>query len=145
MAIGGGFVLESEWYWRIFEGDARFDDAPGKTAARDFLWPLAGLARGRFALDEIAVDPDGDGVRFRVADRAVAIRCRGLRIEQFVASINDALAAAELDVRFAIVESRRYELRGVLVGPAEAVRSRLARGTPPPERIDPVDPGDRSR
>ena len=136
MAPGGGFVLESEWYWRIFEGDARFDDAPGKTAARDFLWPLAGLANGRFALDDIAVDPDGDGVRFRVADHPVAIRCRGLRIQQFVASINDALAAAELDVRFAIIESRRYELRGVLVGKDEVVRCRIARGTPPPERIE---------
>jgi hypothetical protein len=140
MAIGGGFVLESEWYWRIFEGDARFDDAPGKTAARDFLWPLAGLAKDRFALDDIAVDPDGDGVRFRVADHAVAIRCRGLRIEQFIASVNDALAAAELDVRFAIVESRRYELRGVLVDKNDAVRSRIARGTSPP---GPGDPGDR--
>ena len=133
MPIGGGFVLESEWYWRIFEGDARFDDAPGKTAARDFLQPLAGLAKGRFALDEIAVDPDGDGVQFRVADRPVAIRCRGLRIEQFVASINVALAAAELDVRFAIVESRRYELRGVLIARSELPTARrMARGTLPP-------------
>ena len=132
MTHGGGFVLESEWYWRIFEGDARFDDAPGKTAARDFLWPLAGLAKGRFALDDIAVDPDGDGVRFRIADRPMAIRCRGLRIDRFIASINQALAAAELDVRFAIVESRRYELRGVLVAGDEAARDRVARGTPPP-------------
>src|SRR5215468_9877414 len=144
MALGAGFVLESEWYWRIFEGDARFDDTPGESAARDFLWPLAGLAKGRFALDDIAVDPDGDGVRFRVADRAVAIRCRGLRVEQFVASINAALAAAELDVRFAIVESRRYELRGVLVGKDEAVRGRIARGTSPPGPIAPGGP-DRPR
>jgi hypothetical protein len=143
MALGGGFVLESEWYWRIFEGDARFEDAPGQTAARDFLWPLAGLAKGRFALDDIAVDPDGDGVRFRVADRPVVIRCRGLRIEQFVAAINDALAAAELEVRFAIAPSRRYELRGVLVGNDQA-RSRIARGTPAPELINPRDrPRDR--
>ena len=140
MANGGGFVLDSGWYWRIFEGDARFDDAPGKTAARDFLWPLAGLAKGRFALDAVAVDPDGDGVQFRIADRPVAIRCRGLRLEQFVASINDALAAAELDVRFAIVESRRYELSGVLVGKDDAVRGRIARGTSPPA---PNERGDR--
>jgi hypothetical protein len=140
MANGGGFVLDSDWYWRIFEGDARFDDAPGKTAARDILWPLAGLAKGRFALDDVAVDPDGDGVRFRIADHPVAICCRGLRLDQFVASINDALAAAELDVRFAIVESRRYELSGVLVGKDDAVRGRIARGTLPPE---PNAPGDR--
>jgi hypothetical protein len=138
--MGGGFVLESEWYWRIFEGDARFDDAPGATAARDFLRPLAGLAQGRFALDHITVDPQGDGVEFRIDDRPVAILCRGLRIEQFVAAINDGLAAAELDLRFAIVESRRYELRGVLLGKDDAAHGRTARGTPPPELIDPADP-----
>jgi hypothetical protein len=132
MAIGGGFVLESEWYWRIFEGDARFEDAPGKTAARDFLWPLAGLARDRFVLADIAVDPDGDGVRFRIGERPVALRCRDLRIDQFVAAINEQLVAAELDLRFAIIESRRYELRGVLLAGDEVARCRVARGTPPP-------------
>lgn len=115
MTLGGGFVLDSDWYWRIFEGDARFDDAPGTTAARDFLRPLAQLARGRFALDDITVDADGDGVQFRLADRTIAIRCRGLRVDQFVAAINHELGAAALDARFAIVESRRYELRGVLL------------------------------
>ncbi|HEY0480387.1 MAG TPA: hypothetical protein VGD37_22865 [Kofleriaceae bacterium] len=120
MALGGGFVIDSDWYWRIFEGDARFDDAPGTTAARDFLYPLAGLARGRFALDDIAVDPDGDGVCFRIAEHPVAIRCRGLRVDRFIAAINQGLAAARLDVAFAIVESRRYELRGVLVPASEA-------------------------
>jgi hypothetical protein len=135
MAIGGGFVLESEWFWRIFEGDARFDDAPGKTCARDFLWPLAQLARGQFALDDIAVDADGDGVQFRLADQPMAIQCRDLRLDQFIAQINDALAAAAVDVRFAIIESRRYELRGVLVAKDEVGRERIARGTTPP-RLD---------
>jgi hypothetical protein len=121
MTHGGGFVLESEWYWRIFEGDARFDDAPGQTAARDFLWPLAALARGQFALDDIVVDGDGEGVRFRIAGHAVEIRCRGLRVDDFVAAINRELAAAAIDQRFAIVESRRYELRGVLVTDSPAV------------------------
>lgn len=132
MATGGGFVLESEWFWRIFEGDARFDDAPGRTCARDFLWPLAQLAKGQFALDGIAVDADGDGVQFRLADQPMAIHCRDLRLDQFIAQINDALAAAEVDVRFAIVESRRYELRGVLLAKDEVSRDRIARGTPPP-------------
>ncbi|TMQ02995.1 MAG: hypothetical protein E6J91_48850 [Deltaproteobacteria bacterium] len=112
-------MIESEWYWRIFEGNARFDDAPGTTAVRDFLAPLARLARDHFTLGDIAVDPDGDGVQFRVADQLVEIRCRGLRVDRFVEAINRALAAARLDVAFAIVESRRYELRGVLV-PAQA-------------------------
>jgi len=114
MTLGGGFVIESEWYWRINEGDARFDDAPGSTAARDFLRPLAGLARGQFALDDITVDADGDGVQFRIAGHGVAIRCRGLKLDEFIAAINRELAAAEVATRFAIVESRRYELRGVL-------------------------------
>jgi hypothetical protein len=136
MAIGGGFVLESEWYWRIYEGDARFEDEPGRTCARDFLRPLAALGRDRFALADIAVDPDGDGVRFRIADQPIALACRDLRIDQLVAAINDALAAARVELRFAIIESRRYELRGVLVAgdeaTPEAVRCRVGRGTPPP-------------
>lgn len=124
MALGG-FVLESAWYWRIFEGDARFEDAPGWTAARDFLYPLAGVAKGRFALDDIAVDADGDGVRFRIAEQPVAIRCRDLRVDRFVAAINQGLAAARVDLTFAIVESRRYELRGVLLAAGETARPAL--------------------
>jgi hypothetical protein len=122
--IGGGFVIESEWYWRIFEGDATFDDAPGRTAVRDFLAPLARLAGERFTLGDIAVDPDGDGVCFRIADQPIAIRCRGLRVDRFVEAINRGLAAAKLDVAFAIVESRRYELRGVLI-PADTPAPRV--------------------
>jgi hypothetical protein len=118
MTHGGGFVIQSEWYWRINEGDARFDDAPGSTAARDFLRPLAGLARGQFALEDIIVDADGDGVQFRIAGHSVAIRCRGLKLDEFIAAINRELAAAEVATRFAIVESRRYELCGVLRPPS---------------------------
>jgi hypothetical protein len=140
VTIGGGFVLESDWYWRIHEGDARFDDDPGRTCARDFLWPLAALARPRFALDDIAIDPDGDGVRFRIADQAIALRCRDLRVDQLVAAINDAMVAANIELRFAIVESRRYELRGVLVPRDETVRCRVARGTPPPMLRPPTVP-----
>jgi hypothetical protein len=132
MVIGGGFVLDSAWYWRIFEGSARFDDEPGATAARDFLHPLAGLARGHVVIDQIEIVGDGDGVQFRVGDHPVAIACRGLRIERFVDAINQGLAAAEIDLAFAIVESRRYELRGVLL-PRDEVRQRsFARGTLPP-------------
>jgi hypothetical protein len=132
MATGGGFVIDSEWYWRIFEGSARFEADAGATAARDFLHPLAGLAREHVVIDHIEIVGDGDGVQFRVADYPVAIACRGLRIERFVDAINRGLAAARLDLAFAIVESRRYELRGVLV-PRDDVRLRsFARGTMPP-------------
>jgi hypothetical protein len=136
MATGGvetsvGFVLDSEWYWRIFEGAATFGDAAGTIAARDFLRPLAWLAKDRVAIDEIAVDLDGDGVSFRIAERPVAIRCRGLRVDRFVELINHNLADAKLDLAIAIVESRRYELRCVMVPRDQATR-RGARGTLPP-------------
>ena len=134
MAIGGaetsvGFVLDSEWYWRIFEGEATFGDAAGATAARDFLRPLAWLAKDRVAIDEIAVDPDGDGVSFRIAERPVAVRCRNLRVERFIDLINQSLAEAQLEFALAIVESRRYELRCVLVPRDELPRRVFARGT----------------
>ncbi len=132
MAIGGGFVLDSEWYWRIFEGEATLGDQPGAAAAREFLIPLARLAKDRVAIDQIAIDPDGDGVSFRVADQPVAIRCRGLRIDRFVDAVNRSLADAKVDLAFAIVESRRYELRGVLVASNELPARHMARGTIPP-------------
>jgi len=132
MTILGGFALDSAWYWRIFEGDPTFDEAAGATAARDFLFPLARLARDHVAIDEIAVDPDGDGVSFRVAEQPVAIRCRGLRVEQFVEVINRSLAAARTELSFSIVESRRYELRGVLHPVGAAPRRGFASGTLPP-------------
>lgn len=130
--LGGAFHLDSEWYWRIFEGAPCFGDEAGAEVARDFLKPLAWIAKGHVAIDDIAVDADGDGVTFTVATRPVAIRCRGLRIERFVEAINHSLAEAALDFMFAIVEARRYELRGVLVTKDELAERRFARGTLPP-------------
>jgi hypothetical protein len=132
MAMSGGFVLDSEWYWRIFEGEATFGEHAGATAARDFLRPLSQLARDRVAIDEIAVDPDGDGVSFRIAERPIAVRCRDLRVDRFVELINRSLADAELDLAIAIVESRRYELRCVLGPRGELPRRSYPRGTLPP-------------
>jgi hypothetical protein len=135
MVSAAGFVLDYEWYWRIYEGDAVFDDTPGATAARDFLLPLAWLAKGRFVLDQVRVDADGNGVSFRVGEHATAIRCSGMRIDDFINAINASFAEAKLDEMFALVATRRYELRGVLVPrdqpPKDAVRIR-ARGTTPP-------------
>ncbi|HET7505228.1 MAG TPA: hypothetical protein VFK02_29620 [Kofleriaceae bacterium] len=126
-----GFALDSEWYWRIFEGESRFGDAAGAIAARDFLRPLAYLARDHVAIDHIVVDPDGDGVSFRIADQPFAIRCRGLRIERFIDLLNRSLTEASVDRQLAIVESRRYELRCVLMTRDE-LRRKFARGTLPP-------------
>src|SRR5262245_7477827 len=132
MAIGGGFALDSEWYWRIYEGEATLGDTPGATAVREFLMPLSRLARDEVAIDAIAIDPDGDGVTFRVGEHAVAIRCRNLRVERFVEAINQSFVAANVDLAFAIVEARRYELRCVLVTRSELPARRIARGTLPP-------------
>lgn len=132
MAVGGSFVIESEWYWRIFEDDPRFATGEADRIARDFLRPLAHLAREHVEITEIAVDPDGDGVQLRIAARPVEIRCAGLRVERFVEEINRHFADAELEVAFALVESRRYELRGALVPRHDAGRRVFARGTLPP-------------
>jgi hypothetical protein len=132
MAIGGGFVLDSDWYWRIFEGEATLGDRPGATAAHDFLMPLSRIARDQVAIDAIAIDPDGDGVTFRIGEHPVAIRCRDLRVDRFVEAVNRSLADAKIDLAFAIVESRRYELRGVLVARSEVPVRRFPRGTTPP-------------
>src|SRR4051812_15125756 len=129
MALGGGFVLDSEWYWRIFEGEATLGDAPGATAARDFLYPLARVAKDRVAIEHIAIDPDGDGVSFQIGEHPVAIRCRGLRVDRFVEAVNRSFADAKVDLAFAIVESRRYELRCVLVPRSELPRRGFPRAT----------------
>ena len=130
--IGGAFYLDPDWYWRIFEGATVFGDGAGDEVARDFLRPLASIARDQVAIDDITVDADGDGVTFRIAERPVSIRCRGLRIERLVDAINRVLSESALDFRFAIVEARRYEVRGVLVSRAELAERRFARGTLPP-------------
>lgn len=127
-----GFFIDSEWYWRIFEGDARFGEAAGEAAAREFLQPLAALVRDRIAVDQIEVDPDGDGVHLRIGELAVAIQCRGLKLEHLVDTINQSFLLSELDLALAIVEARRYELRGVLIRRDEARRRSFARGTRPP-------------
>src|SRR3954467_6951736 len=96
----GGFVIESEWYWRIFEGDPVFGAAEAAAVARAFLRPLAWLARHAVAIGAIRVDDGGDGVSFGVAERPVAIRCRGLRVERFVEAINRGFVEAEVDLAF---------------------------------------------
>lgn len=130
MAQPAEFILDMGLTWQIFEGAALFAATPGATALRDFLLPLAKIARGQFAMEQLAVSADGDGVTFCLGDQRFAIRCRDLRLSAFVAQINEALTAAGLEHQFAIVESQRYELRGVLL-PAGAP-ARLARGTLPP-------------
>jgi len=134
MAVGGSFVIDSEWYWRIFEDDPRFAAGEAARIARDFLRPLAHLAKDHVAITEIVVDPDGDGVTLRVADQPVAIRCAGLRVERFVDELNRHLGDAQAEVAFALVESRRYELRGALVARRDAARRVFARGTLTPVR-----------
>jgi hypothetical protein len=111
-----GFVIETEWYWRIVDGVGVFS---ARTAARDLLHPLAWFARDRFAIDSIAIDPDNDGLSLAVAGVPAAIRLwRGYdrqRVDRFVMALNRALAAAEVRHTFALAVPRRFELRGVLV------------------------------
>ena len=120
-----GFVIETEWYWRISDGAGVFS---ARTAARDLLHPLAWFARDRFAIDAIAVDGDNEAVRFAVAGVPSEIRiepgCDRERVERFVTALNRALAAADVRHTFALAVPRRYELRGVLL--ADDQRAQVA-------------------
>lgn len=119
-----GFVLDSRWYWDLFEGGASFAEAPAAHVTRDLMAPLARLARGHFAIDGIEADRDGGEVRFVVATHPVAIRFgtaasdRTL-IDRFVSSLNASFVAAKVGHAFALVVPRRYEVRGVLIADDE--------------------------
>ena len=57
------FVIENEWYWRITENASSFT---ASAAVRDFLEPLARVAKGRFELAELAANDDARTIEFRV-------------------------------------------------------------------------------
>jgi hypothetical protein len=112
-----GFVIENEWYWKITENAQTFDIT---SAIRDFLAPLARHAKERVAITDIAADLDE--VRFLLKTEPVAIKVSvGLHdrvaVNHFVGDLNRALA--KLQLAFALVVPRRYELRGVLLTEAE--------------------------
>ena len=117
-----GFVIENEWYWKITENAQTFDVT---SAIRDFLAPLARHAKDRVAITDIAADLDE--VRFTLKTEPVAIKISvGLHdrvaVNHFVGDLNRALS--RLQLAFALVVPRRYELRGVLITDEEL--SRLA-------------------
>jgi hypothetical protein len=110
------FLIENEWYWRITENASSFT---ASAAVRDFLNPLARLAKGRFDITEITTTPDDRTIELRIntqttthielspgGDRAV--------VNGFIGDINRALSVADVGFAFALVVPRRYELRGAL-------------------------------
>lgn len=108
-----GFAIENEWYWRISENAQSFD---ATAAVRDFLVPLARLAKGTVAITEITTELDE--VRFLIAGEQVTIRLAPgthdrLAINHFVGDLNRGLAPTHH--AFALVSPRRYELRGMLL------------------------------
>ncbi|MBK7536655.1 MAG: hypothetical protein IPI49_15060 [Myxococcales bacterium] len=126
------FILDFDLAWRIFEGASIFERDAGTVAARDFLRPLALVARDQVSFEDITVDADGEGVTFLLADQRFAIRCQAMRLQAFLSAVNHALAAANLQAELAIVESQRYELRAVLITADNRPRRTFARGTIPP-------------
>jgi hypothetical protein len=109
------FLIENEWYWRITENATSFT---AQAAVRDFLHPLAKLARGRFDIDDIVADDDDRGLAFRIQTSTTQLRLGtgGDRavVNNFVGDINRALAIAETGYALALIVPRRYELRGAL-------------------------------
>jgi hypothetical protein len=109
------FLIENEWYWRITENATSFT---AQAAVRDFLQPLAKVAKGRFVLADMLADGDDRGLAFRINDSTTQIRLGsgGDRavVNNFVGDINRALAIAETGYALALIVPRRYELRGAL-------------------------------
>ena len=109
------FLIENEWYWRITENATSFT---AQAAVRDFLQPLAKLARTRFEIDDILADEDDRGLAFRIKTSTTQLRLGsgGDRavVNNFIGDINRALAIAETGYAMALIVPRRYELRGAL-------------------------------
>jgi len=109
------FLIENEWYWRITENASSFT---ASAAVRDFLQPLARLAKGRFELADMIAEADDRGLSFRVGTSTTQIRLGsgGDRavVNTFVGDINRALAVGEVGFALALIVPRRYELRGAL-------------------------------
>jgi hypothetical protein len=109
------FLIENEWYWRITENATSFT---AQAAVRDFLQPLAKVASGRFAVEDILADGDDRGLAFRINTSTTQLRLGsgGDRavVNNFVGDINRALAIAETGYALALIVPRRYELRGAL-------------------------------
>ena len=108
-----GFAIENEWYWKINENAQSFDVT---AAVRDFLAPLARLAKDRVAITEVAADLAE--VRFLLEGQPVTIKISAglhdrVAVNHFVGDLNRALSQHHL--AFALVVPRRYELRGVLL------------------------------
>ena len=110
-----GFAIENEWYWKITEGAQTFDAV---AAVRDFLAPLARLAKGKVAITDIASEVDE--VQFAIGDTTFAIRLfigatDRVAVNHFVGDVDRALHTAKTGYHFALVVPRRYELRGALL------------------------------
>lgn len=109
------FLIENEWYWRITENATSFT---AQAAVRDFLQPLAKLARTRFEIGDIVADDDDRGLAFRIKTATTHLRLgsggdRAI-VNNFIGDINRALAIAETGCAMALIVPRRYELRGAL-------------------------------
>jgi hypothetical protein len=119
-----GFVLDSHWYWDLFEDAGAPLEAPALDTMRAIVKPLARHAGDRIALAEIECDEATGALRFQLANSAVAITFDGVHtaraaVERLTHCLNDALAAADTGYLFALAVPRRYEVRGVLLARAE--------------------------
>jgi hypothetical protein len=110
------FVIENEWYWRITENASSFT---ASSVVRDFLNPLARVAKGRFDITEIVTTPDDRTIELRINTQTIThieLTAGGDRavVNGFIGDINRALSVADVGFAFALIVPRRYELRGAL-------------------------------
>jgi len=113
------FWIANDWYWRIAENAASLT---AETAACDFARPLLRLLDRVF---ELAVESPGLVVTLAEQHTPIALASNvsdRVALDHLISDLNRILASADLELAFAIVVPRRYELCGTLLDVAELDR-----------------------
>ena len=108
--------IANDWYWRIAENAATLTP---EAATCDFARPLLRLLDRDF---ELEVEPSGLVVTLAEQRTSIALAPNAsdrIALNHLVSDLNRVLATAGVELAFAIVVPRRYELCGTVLGLAE--------------------------
>jgi len=113
------FWIANDWYWRIAENIATLTP---ETAAHDVARPL--LHRCALLCE---LDVEAPGLVVTLAEQRTAIALTSnvsdrVALGHLISDLNRILTSADLELAFAIVVLRRYELCGTLLDVAELDR-----------------------
>jgi len=110
--------IANEWYWRIQE---RASVLTLEATLRDFVRPMLRLLGPEHAA---SVDVDGDALAVTIAEQPARIALTAhandrVILNHVIGDLNRLLASARVDLAFALLVPRRYELCGALLEPRE--------------------------